>query len=405
MSKSALQSFSNKEHIEQCWKLMLELTPKNKRDNLDSNGISATIFEKKRLLNTAILSHQIRNNSYQPDDLTAFFIPKPHSKKERVICVPTIKDRLTQRSLLQYLHEKGYKLNNQISYGFIKGLGDAVKKAGTDAVELRNKNQWAYKADISSFFDTIDRDKLKAIVETKLRCKSIHSLIFKMIDSEIDRSNPVIDQKLKSRGILEGKGLRQGMPISPYLSNLYLSDFDKVAIRSGIPMIRYADDIIAFASSEEECLEIHEFCKKQLKTLDLEIPEIDETDKTAIAAPNKTIDFLGLGIAKNKKAGYNLIVTDDQIAKIKTKLFEMTDINYCHKNKITIGRLIQKIDNRIIGYENAYNLCSNSSSLSQSLNDLKSDVLGKILSSNFGIDIKSLSKKQKIFLELLKYQD
>ncbi len=195
------------------------------------------------------------------------------------------------------------------------------------------------------------------------------------------------------------------MPISPYLSNLYLADFDKAVVKYEIPMIRYADDIIAFGKSEEDCLKIHEFCKKNLDKLDLKIPEISEKDKTTIATPNQTIEFLGLGISKDKKAEYKLIVTDDQIAKIKTKLFELVDINYCHKHKITIGKLIQKIDNRISGYENAYDICSNRNSLSQSLNDLKSDVLGKILSSNFGMDINSLSKKQKIFLELSKDQD
>ena len=348
MGKSALNSFSAKENIEQCWKLMLEATPKNKRDNLDSNGESITLFEQKRLLNIAKLTNLIRNDCYLPDHLTAFFIPKPHSNKERVICIPTVKDRLVQRSLLYYLNEKGYNFNNKISYGFIKGLGDPVKAAGADAVQLRNKFPWAYKADISAFFDRIEREKLKQLVQTKIPQKSLHSIIFKMIDSEIDRSNPTIDKKLTSKGIVKHLGLRQGMPISPYLSNLYLADFDKAVIKTGIPMIRYADDIIAFARSEEECLEIHEYCKKQLKNIGLEIPEIDKEDKTVIAAPNKTIEFLGLGIAKTKKAGYNLIVTDDQIAKIKTKLFEMTDLNYCHKNKITIGRLIQKIDNNYI---------------------------------------------------------
>lgn len=402
MGKSALQGFSAKENIEQCWKLMLELTSKNKRDNLDSNGISVTAFEKQRMLNIASLSHQIRNNTYQPDNLTAFFIPKPHSKKERVICVPSIKDRLTQRSLLQYLHEKGYPLNNQISYGFIKGLGDAVKMAGVNAIKLRNKYPWAYKADISAFFDNIQREKLKELVRSKIPSKSIHPIIFRMIDSEINRSAASVDQKLTAKGIVKNQGLRQGMPISPYLSNLYLADFDKAVIKSEIPMIRYADDIIAFGNSEEDCLRIHEFCKTELDKLKLKIPEISEKDKTIIATPNQTIEFLGLGISKDKKSGYKLIVTDDQIAKIKTKLYELTDINYCYKNRITIGGLIQKIDNRIRGYDNAYNICSNINSLSQSLDDMKSDVLGKILSSNFGIDIKNLSRKKKIFLELAK---
>lgn len=402
MGKSAIQGFSAKENIEQCWRLMLEATPKNKRDNLDSNGISITTFEKQRLLNIASISHQIRNNTYQPDNLTAFFIPKPHSNKERVICVPTIKDRLTQRSLLQYLHEKGYKLNNQISYGFIKGLGDAVKKAGADAVKLRNKYPWAYKADISAFFDNIEREKLKELVKRKIPCTTIHPVIFKMIDSEINRSTSSIDQKLTAKGIVKNRGLRQGMPISPYLSNLYLADFDAAAVKSEIPMIRYADDIIAFSKSEEDCLKIHEFCKKQLYKLDLKIPEISEKDKTIIAAPNQTIEFLGLGISNTKKTAsdYQLILTPDQITNIHKKLYAISDLDYCLKNNITIGKLLQKIDEKVRGYENAYDICSNIETVKESLRDAKMQTLRKIFSTDFGIDIDKISKKKRAFLEI-----
>lgn len=400
MGKSLLQEFSTKERLNQSWQLMRHSTAKHKHEYIGSDGLSIAAIEKQKQFYINSLSIQLRTNTYLPDNLTAHFIPKPHSTKERVICVPTLRDRLAQRCLLQYLHDKGYQLNNKISYGFVKGLGSAVKLAGAQAVNLRNQYQWAYKADISAFFDNVDRTLLKQIVKNKLRCKSIHNLIYKMIDSEIDRSSPMIDQRLTDKGIIKKQGLRQGMPISPYLSNLYLAEFDKAAIKANIPMIRYADDIIAFAKTEKECLSIHEFCKRELEKLGLHIPDIEEHDKTTIASPEQTIEFLGLGISKDNKSKYKLILTEDQLKKIKSNLYELSDLNYCHKNKITIGKLIQKIDSRIKGYENAYDICSNIESISESLNDTKINVISKILSSNFEINIQKLSKKKKIFLEL-----
>ncbi len=43
-----------------------------------------------------------------------------------------------------------------------------------------------------------------------------------------------------------GVGVRQGMPLSPILANLVLSEFDGKIEKSGLKMVRYADDIAIF---------------------------------------------------------------------------------------------------------------------------------------------------------------
>ena len=50
------------------------------------------------------------------------------------------------------------------------------------------------------------------------------------------------------------------MPISPYLANLFLWEFDHVAASKDFALVRYAEDLIFFANSEVECEEIHLFC-------------------------------------------------------------------------------------------------------------------------------------------------
>ena len=139
------------------------------------------------------------------------------------------------------------------------------------------------------------------------------------------------------------------MPISPYLANLYLHDFDKEMIAANIPMIRYADDIIAFRSNKQECLDLHDKCRSSLTKLELRLHDIslNGQTKTSISSPNDTVEFLGLGLAKSNES-YQLIVTTDQLNSIKQRLYQMSKMDYCSKNGITISKLLFRLDNKFL---------------------------------------------------------
>jgi CRISPR-associated protein Cas1 len=48
------------------------------------------------------------------------------------------------------------------------------------------------------------------------------------------------------------KGLLQGSPLSPLLSNLYLDDFDEQLAAMGYRVVRYGDDFVIMLRSAEE---------------------------------------------------------------------------------------------------------------------------------------------------------
>jgi hypothetical protein len=62
----------------------------------------------------------------------------------------------------------------QDSYGFVPELSavDAVKRAS----DLRERNRWAVKTDITSFFDCIDRTRLRELLLMRVRHRSLHGL-------------------------------------------------------------------------------------------------------------------------------------------------------------------------------------------------------------------------------------
>jgi RNA-directed DNA polymerase len=82
---------------------------------------------------------------YQFSMLRAVPIPKEHGRY-RIICIPTVRDRIVQRAVNAYL-AKGdrCRLANEVSYGFIPNR--SVEKAVKRAAELRREKKWAYKTD------------------------------------------------------------------------------------------------------------------------------------------------------------------------------------------------------------------------------------------------------------------
>jgi hypothetical protein len=101
------------------------------------------------------------------------------------------------------------------------------------------------------------------------------------------------------------------------------------------------------------------------------------------------------------KNTYERVITDQQKKKIKEKINLFADMKYCMSNNITLGKLIQKMNNSIDGYSNAYQNCSNIESLRTSLKDQKKAIISKIfkkLCRNF--DFEKIPADQKVFFEI-----
>ena len=84
-------------------------------------------------------------------------------------------------------------------------------------------------------------------------------------------------------------GIIQGSPLSPLLANLYLHAFDKAMARSGIRLVRYADDLLLLCRSEGRAQQALNYAEKRLATLKLHL----NPKKTRIAHFDSGIEFLG----------------------------------------------------------------------------------------------------------------
>lgn len=363
-------------------------TSKSNRDRTPSSagapgvdGVRPASFASHLDDQIDILLREIRAGTYRFSKLRIAIIEKENGGK-RIIAIPTVRDRLLQRSLLRYLEAAPrFSATSPVSFGFTKGktLSDALSAA----LQYRLKHPWVLKVDIVKFFDQIQRADIDKLLRKNVRAKSVAELLCAAVDCELDDSNPDLSEIAKESGIIKGRGLRQGMPVSPMLSNLLLKEFDGALASKGIVAIRYADDVAVFADCERDCLEALSLIEANLAPLGLRVPPVGEGSKTVIRSPSETVEFLGVEI-KRDAIGYVLSAPFKKLQKIEKTMAELASIQRCIDKKKTIGDVVYSLDSLIIGYKAAMSVLSNPDEFLSRLEAAKRRQLNTFLTSLIG---------------------
>jgi len=181
------------------------MTPGVDDKNLTSLSITEKYFDD--------LSNKLRMEQYRPAPVKRVLIPKS-GNKTRPLGIPSIEDRIVQRSLLYLLEAVFEKTFSDRSHGFRpkKGAHTACKN-----IRQWKGVSWLIEGDIVSYFDTIDHKKLMELVGKKIHDQQVIDLLWKFL-----RAGVVTDGNYR-RTVM---GVPQGAVISPILSNIYLHELD-----------------------------------------------------------------------------------------------------------------------------------------------------------------------------------
>ncbi|WP_240531760.1 reverse transcriptase domain-containing protein, partial [Maribacter sp. 4G9] len=160
--------------------------------------------------------HQLISKSYMPQAIKGVEIPKPNGKT-RLLGVPTVVDRWLQQAVSQQLvihFELDFEME---SYGFRprKNLQQAVLKSQG---YINDGYQDLVDIDLKSFFDEVQHYKLLQLIYDKVKCPTTLWLIRKWLRAPILKNGRLHKRR---------KGLPQGSPLSPLLSNIMLDQLDK----------------------------------------------------------------------------------------------------------------------------------------------------------------------------------
>lgn len=340
------------------------------------------------------IQRRLLDGKYYFERLEPVFVPKPNGK-ERLICIPTIQDRVVQRAILNFLKPRNGWMNNGISYGFVPDL--TVGEALEESVSLRNQRPWVFKTDIKAFFDHIPRTQLEERLKVRVKATTILPLLKAAMGCEIlCDPHSSLAVKLKKSDIQIGRGVRQGMPLSPYFANVVMEPFDKRCREAGLSAIRYADDLIFFVESNEEAMKAKDFCLHELGKLGLGIPDLGGDSKTKIYTPSEPAEFLGLEIAQASK-GYEIRVSSGQMERIKQKILCYGNVKEMIAKGYDITRFGNALESTVRAYESVYEDCANFSDLKSHMANCRRAALESIF-GQLGVDLGKLSSAQRQFL-------
>jgi RNA-directed DNA polymerase len=314
------------------------------------DGMSVKALPEYLKANQGRIATAIVNGQYHPQSILGVEIPKENGKT-RLLGIPTVVDRVLQQAVHQVISPKFELEFKEHSYGFRpnRSAHQAVQQAQKN---IHDGHVYIVDIDLKSFFDEVDHGILLELLYSKVKCPMTLRLIRKWLTVPI-----LINGKLVKRR----KGVPQGSPLSPLLSNVMLHELDCELDGRGHRYVRYADDFSIYTKSKKAARRVGNSIFLFLKNR-LRLPI--NREKSGIRRP---VQFNLLGhqfvstYQKGDKGKYQVVVIEKKWKSLKRELKLITK----KTAPFTFDQRIAKVNELHRGWINYFRMASIQSKLKE----------------------------------------
>lgn len=339
-------------YVHICKTETLHASYKLAKQNNGAPGIDGVTFDEIETAGVDKFLESIRNDllskTYYPLRNRKHEIPKSGGKT-RVLSIPSIRDRVVQgavKLILEAIFDADFQPG---SYGYRpkKTAAAAIERVTVAAIKNMTR---VIDVDLKLYFDTVR-----------------HDILLNKIAARVDDTNVMWLLKL----ILKASGKRgvpQGGPLSPLLSNIYLNEVDKMLERAKevsssdgyqhIEYARWADDLVILIDGYRKWNWLangayKRLCEELTKlgvTLNLKKTRHIDLMKA------ETFSFLGFVFrrAKTKQGKWGITKTPKMEAR--TKLLRKLKEEFRRHQSQPIDRVIYSINPILRGWVNYYRI-------------------------------------------------